>query len=186
MSSELKSRMRELKALNEHLNNLLDLAKDKPVALKVHYNKEKKYYEADENNLDALFLVDYMRRNNYTEFSSARLTLAKVEGCIFITYILMIPYLAGKCYGCGYMDREGNQIPGSTTVCDNCYKPSVVYDKKAGIDHTDTISTAIHWKPDCPDPENCNKCGVCVGCGSEKRVNVQTPDGKWMCEECWT
>ena len=38
-------------------------------------------------------------------------------------------------------------------------EPEVIYDKDAGIDHTDkAFSTATHDYYDCRDPEECNKC----------------------------
>lgn len=51
-------------------------------------------------------------------------------------------------------------------------KPEVIFDKAAGIDHTDkSFSTAVN---------------VCVGCNSTENVNTLSATGQWMCVECWT
>jgi hypothetical protein len=113
----------ELIALNYHMNRLVEQVKTEPKSWLIHYERDKKYYETDETNIDAIVVVDYMRRNKYKDFSSAMFKLTEVKGYVFTTYILSAPY------------REPDTL-GADTV--------LVYDKEAGIDHTDTaFSTAV-------------------------------------------
>ena len=62
----------------------------------------------------------------------------------------------------------------SAHIIKNYHKnePVLIYDKDAGIDHTDkSFSTAVN---------------VCVGCNSTKNVDTLSATGQWMCKECWT
>jgi len=157
----------ELIALNYHLNRLVEQMMHEPKSWLVHYNREKDIYEVKDTCVDALVVVDYMRRNKYDTVSCGLFKLTDVKDFVFTTYIL------------------------SST------EPEVVYDKAKGIDKTDKMGRPSFFdlmaqresaRKEAEEPCEANNwnssvIGQCSGCNGK---NMSICRKKKLCEACDT
>jgi hypothetical protein len=159
-------------ALDAHMKLLmLDIVKNDSWSWFVEYDTKKKFYTlhnpkpGERMNMDAFMIIYHMNERLLDEYGAYTLTRSIVHE----------PYLYSLVL---------NLKPELRITAE----PLVVYDKEAGIDKTDTLLSSkdtpmictkcgtttqvchwnikdgwlclahMHYKPDCPNPEECNKC----------------------------